>query len=122
MQKTVEIPRERWSTFFARFNHEHEMQMVGVEVFGGDIGAQVEGRSLLLGGISSNDDRIGSLVMMFDALDGEHVTHMVNKPTHVWVQHGTDDTEEALEVEAADGTKTLVRLRPELPGADTRAQ
>ena len=111
MQTTQEIPREGWNRFFARFNHDHEMQMVTVEVLGGEIGAQVEGRSLLLGGISAGDDNASSLVLMFDAVNGEHVTHMVNDPTHLWIQRTPDNTDEALEVESADGTRTLVRFR-----------
>jgi hypothetical protein len=48
--------------------------------------------------------------MMFDTLDGEHVTHMVDKPVHVWLQRAPDDSDEALQIESADGTKTLVRF------------
>ena len=118
MQSTVEIPREGWGKFFARFNHDHEMQLVAVEVLGGEIGAQVQGRSLLLGGVSAGDEETNSLVMMFDSVDGEHVTHIVNKPVHVWVQHAPDNTDEALEVESADGTKTLVRLSPSESGEE----
>ena len=38
------------------------------------------------------------------------MTHMVKKPTHIWLQRAPDDTDEALEIESADGTKTLVRF------------
>jgi Family of unknown function (DUF5335) len=110
VQHTTEIPREGWDRFFARFSEEHETQTVAVEVMGLEIGAQVEGRSLLLGGISPADHDNESLALTFDSLDGEHLTHMVNKPTHVWVQRAPDHTEEALEIEAADGTRTLVRF------------
>lgn len=48
MQDTKEIPREGWDGFFSRFSNDHEAQFVAVEVMGSDIGAQVEGRSLLL--------------------------------------------------------------------------
>ena len=110
MQTTTEIPQERWNQFLARFNREHETQLVAVEIMGDEIGAQIEGRSLLLGGISPGDDKTDSLVMMFDSVDGEHVTHMVRKPTHIWLQRAPDDTDEALAIESADGTKTLVRF------------
>ena len=110
MQTTIEIPRDGWDKFFTRFNHDHETQLVAVEILGRDIGAQTEGRSLLLGGISAGNESGDSLVMMFDSLDGEHVTHMVNKPVHVWIQRSPDNSDEALQIESADGTKTLVRL------------
>ena len=110
MQYTTEIPRDGWDQFFNRFSQDHETQFVALEVMGRDIGAQVEGRSLLLSGISPGDSDRESIALSFDSLDGEHLTHMVNKPTHVWVQRAADNTDEALEIEAADGTKTLVRF------------
>lgn len=110
MQTTTEIPREGWHKFFARFNNDHELQMVAVEVLGREIGAQIEGCSLLLAGISEGDDNLDSLVMTFDSVDGEHLTHMVDKPTHVWIQRAPDNSDDALEIESADGTKTLVRF------------
>ena len=48
VQHTTEIPREGWDKFFNRFSEDHDTQFVAVEVMGPDIGAQVEGRSLLL--------------------------------------------------------------------------
>ena len=110
MPGTTEIPRDVWDRFFTRFSHDHETQFVAVEVMGQEIGAQIEGRSLLLNGISPADDDSESLALMFDSVTGEHLTHMVNKPTHVWVQRAPDNTEEALEIESADGTRTLVRF------------
>ena len=112
MQDTREIPREAWNTFFSRFSNDHETQFVAVEVMGRDIGAQVEGRALLLSGISPADDAGESLALMFDSVNGEHLTHMVNKPTHVWLQRTAGNTDEALEIESADGTRTLVRFTP----------
>lgn len=112
MQHTTEIPREAWNKFFARFSEDHETQFVAVEVMGREIGAQVEGQSLLLAGISPSDQNSESLALTFDSVNGEHLTHMVNHPTHVWVQRAPDNTDESLEIESADGTKTLVRFPP----------
>jgi hypothetical protein len=110
MQNTTEIPRDAWNRFFSRFSEDHETQFVAVEVMGTDIGAQVEGRSLLLSGISPSDDNVDAIAVSLDSVEGEHLTHMVNKPTHVWVQRAVDNTDEALEIESADGTRTLVRF------------
>lgn len=112
MHDTTEIPRESWNNFFARFSQDHETQFVAVEVLGPDIGAQVEGRTLLLSGISPGDPAGESVALMFDSVNGEHLTHMVNKPTHVRLQKAPDTTDQALEIESADGTKTLVRFPP----------
>jgi hypothetical protein len=117
VQNTTEIPREAWNKFFTRFSQDHETQFVAVEVMGRDIGAQVEGKSLLLSGISPADADGESLALSFDSVNGEHLTHMVNKPTHVWVQRAADLTDEALEIESADGTRTLVRFPSYDPGS-----
>jgi hypothetical protein len=119
VQDTKEIPRDAWDTFFSRFSNDHETQFVAVEIMGRDIGAQVEGSPLLLSGISRADDGGESLALMFDSVNGEHLTHMVNNPTHVWVQRSAGNTDEALEIESADGTRTLVRFPPSEPGLHT---
>lgn len=115
MLNTREIPRDAWNQFFTRFSQDHETQFVAVEVMGHDIGAQVEGQTLLLSGISEADDAGESLALMFDSVNGDHLTHMVNKPTHVWLQQAPDNTDETLEIESADGTRTLVRFPPYEP-------
>jgi Family of unknown function (DUF5335) len=66
--------------------------------------------AVLLTGISPADDKGESLALMFDSLNGERLTHMVNEPTHVWVQRSPDQTDQSLEIESAEGTKTLVRF------------
>ena len=115
MQDTQEIARDGWDRFFSRFSDDHETQFVAVEVMGHDIGAQVEGRSLLLRGISRADEDNETLALMFDSVNGEHLTHMVKNPTHVRVQRSAGDTDEALEIESGDGTRTLLRFPPYEP-------
>jgi hypothetical protein len=119
VQETKEIPRDGWNEFFSAFSRDHETQLAAVEVMGSEIGAQIEGRSLLFGGISPTDAHNGELALLFDSIDGEHLTHMVDRPIHVWVQVAPDDTDEALQIESADGTKTLVRFPHEENRDDT---
>jgi len=108
VQGTTEIPRAGWNDFFTNFTRAHETELVSVEIMGAELGAQVEGRSLLLGGISPGDEKGDSVALMFDSLNGDHLTHTVSHAAHVWLQRG--DTEEALEIRAADGTTTLLRF------------
>ena len=110
MQETIEILQKNWPEFFENFTKRHETDMVSLEVMGADIGAQVEGRALLFGGISIADDRGKTLALMFDSVDGEHLTHTVAKPTHVWLQSTPASGDQTLEIESADGGKTLVRF------------
>jgi hypothetical protein len=108
--ETREIPRAGWHDFFDAFTRNHETDLVAVEIMGNEIGAQIQGRSLLFGGISPAQPNDESLALMFDSTDGEHLTHTVEKPTHIWLQRTFDHTDRALEIESADGTKTLVRF------------
>lgn len=117
MQDTTEIPREEWNRFFTRFSEDHETQFVAVEVMGSEVGAQIEGRSLFLAGVSSSDHDNKVLALTFDSVNGEHLTHLVSHPIHVWLQRAADQTDEALEIESADGTRTLVRFPPLEPGS-----
>jgi uncharacterized protein DUF5335 len=110
MQETIEIPSKNWTEFFEDFTKRHETDMVSLEVMGAEIGAQVEGRALLFGGISIADARSKALALMFDSVDGEHLSHTVERPTHVWLQSTPDIGDQALEIESADGGKTLVRF------------
>jgi hypothetical protein len=117
---TREIPRPEWNDFFARFSDQHDDEAVEVQLLGSDIGAQIEGRELHLRGISpARNVREADLALELDGIDGTHLTHMIARPTHVWLQQAADKTDEALEIESADGTKTLVRFST--LGAERRA-
>jgi hypothetical protein len=105
-----EIPRAGWRGFFAYLSHDHDQDLVDVEVLGVDQGAQVAGHSLYLRGISPAEDNDESLALMFDTLDGAHLTHLVSKPTHVLLQRAPDNTDELVEIQSADGATTLVRF------------
>jgi hypothetical protein len=111
MTGTQEIPRDAWNEFFAAFSEQHEDDEVDVEVLGADIGAQTEARELCLRGISpATSPSDGGLAVMLESPDGTHLTHMIAKPVHVWVQRAADESDGSLEIESADGTKTLLRF------------
>jgi hypothetical protein len=108
---TREIPRSQWSDFFSGFSSEHDDEPVAIEVLGSDLGAQIEGRALQLRGISpANDAAECDVALMLDTVDGGHLTHMVPRVARVWVQETASSVDEALEIESADGTKTLIRF------------
>jgi len=84
---TIEVPRERWNKFFDEFSRQHEGWILSIEVLGSELGAQKEATAPLVG-ISA---------------------HIVNMPTRVWSRED-GQANEALEIESADGTKTLLRF------------
>jgi hypothetical protein len=111
MAETREIAKSEWRSFFSSFSDQHDDAVVAVQVMGSDIGAQIEGRELHLRGISpARNAEESELALELDSVDGGHVTHMIARPVHVWLRQTQDHSDEALEIESADGTKTLLRF------------
>ena len=114
---TTEIPAAEWSEFFQSFSRQHDQALVGVEVLSPEVGAQVEGRELRFRGISTEPTRQPSrLFVSLETTKGDHVTHAVTTPTHIWLEQTPSGSDLALEIESADHSKTLLRFRAiELP-------
>jgi hypothetical protein len=109
---TQEIPRKDWPEFSQAFSQRHDNWLVTLEVMGSEIGAQVEGRGLRLRGLSADTSQEGSnFALMLETANGDHLTHVVAAPTHVWLEQAPDGADVALEIQSADGTNTLVTFR-----------
>jgi len=114
---TQEIARDEWATFFDGFSLQHRGWLVTVEVLGPEIGAQVEASELPLQGVTaglkgSSKDSISIIV---GATPEDHVTRTINAPRHVMLKRNDEGADEALEIESAGGTITLVRFRSPVP-------
>jgi len=114
---TQEISRDEWTTFLDRFSRQHEGWLVTLEVFAPDIGAQEEARELPLEGISvaSKDSEPTTIAISVGKTPEDHVTHTITEPTRVWLEQTSEGANAALEIESADGAKTLLRFRSTLP-------
>jgi Family of unknown function (DUF5335) len=115
--RTLEIPRPDWPAFLDSFSRRHEGWLINLEVFGPDIGDQVEERELPLEGVtaelSTEQDRIEIMVGK-EAED--HLTRTITAPRQVSVEQTDEGADAALAIRAADGTTTLLRFRtPILP-------
>lgn len=113
---TKEIPRDEWTTFLLAFSKRHEGWLATLEILSADIGAQQEAHDLPLEGLSfiSIDSEPETIVISLGKAAADHVTHVVNKPTRVWLEQ-TEGANAALEIESADDVKTLLRFRSALP-------
>lgn len=109
---TEEIPREEWSTFFARFSKQHEGWRVTLEVFAPEIGAQQEASALPFEGITvaSQDKEPRTIAISLGKAPEDHVTHTIAGPEHVWLQQTSEGANAALEIESEDGAKTLLHF------------
>jgi hypothetical protein len=106
---TREIPSHEWPRFFADCIRDHQGQPVTLKVFGADIGAQEEARTLPFVGISADwkDGENRVFVTVGDQLS-DHLTHTITDPTHIRMRQAEGEAGETIEIEAADGTRTLV--------------
>jgi Family of unknown function (DUF5335) len=115
--RTQEIPKSEWRQFFDSFSRQHKGWLATLEVLGPDIGAQEEGRELPLAGVSlsSGGDETEAISIDLGTKPDEHVSHAISEPTAVWLEQTEEGANAALEIEVADGTKTLLRFRSPMP-------
>jgi hypothetical protein len=110
---TQEIRREEWKDFLDRFSRVHEDWLVELEVMGRELGDQPESHDLPLEGISFEDKGSGAgrIDIMVGRDPSRHATHAVDDPRRLWVQQDEQGADQALEIEGADGNRTLLRFR-----------
>ena len=112
-----EIPRDQWNSFFDNFSRQHEGWLANLEVFDPEIGAQEEAHELPLKGVSvsSEADEAENISIDLGKQPEGHISHTISKPIHVWLEKTDQGANAALEIEAADDTKILLRFRSPMP-------
>jgi hypothetical protein len=109
---TREIPRNEWPDFFDGFSRRHDGWLVTIEILDESLGDQIEVKNQKLKGIVA--ERRGD-PKTIDILVGnspdEGSTHIIDKPTRVWVEVTGEGAEAALEIESEDHVKTLLTFR-----------
>ena len=109
--RTLEIPPEAWADRLGEFTAMHEGWLVSLDVLG-DLGAQTVIDNLPLLGVST--DRVEhnrTIVISVARSASEHFTHIIEAAQRIYIQRADDGAEAALQVESADGTKTILRFR-----------
>jgi Family of unknown function (DUF5335) len=110
--QTIEIPREAWGQRLNEFTRTHEGWLVSLDILGPDLGAQHEVDNLPLLGVSAdrtNHDRTIEVSVARSA--GEHLTHMIEAATRIYIERTDDGADAALQIESADGTRAILRFR-----------
>jgi hypothetical protein len=115
--RTLEVPRSEWKGFFDSFSRQHEGWLATLEVLGADVGAQEEARELPFAGVSlsSAGDETEAISIDLGTKPDAHVSHAISEPTVVRVEQTEEGANAALEIEVADGTKTLLTFRSPMP-------
>lgn len=108
--QTREIPKSEWPAFLNSFSSRHQGWVVNVEVFGPDIGAQVEGNGLVLQGLMDDWDEMhrNTIVIMAGNRRDDHLTHSIAHPTEMSLERTDSGMDAALSITCEDGTKTLL--------------
>ena len=111
--KTKEIPKKEWPAFFDSFSRQHQGWLVDLEIFGPEIGAQVEEHLLALEGITDEWDETGdnTVIIMTGVKPDDHITHSVARAAEVSVEQTDAGADAALAIRGADGTTALLRFR-----------
>lgn len=118
MIRTKEIPKNEWPKFLENFSRKHEGWSVTLEIFGTELGAQVQERELALAGIVDEWDEIHGdrIVIMAGEKPDDHMTHSIGHPTQVSLEQTVGGADVALAIKSADGVTALLRfLSPMLP-------
>jgi hypothetical protein len=116
--KTKEIPKNEWPKFFDSFSRQHEGWQVTLEIFGTEIGAQVQERGLAFEGIVDEWDEVqgNQLVIIVGAKSDDHITHSIGRPIEVSMEQTDEGADAVLAIKSADGVMALLRFRsPILP-------
>ena len=116
--KTREIPKNQWPKFFESFSMRHEGWLTTLEIFGSELGAQVQGRELALEGIIDewNEVEVNQIVIMVGTKPDDHIAHTISRPTQVSLEQTDGGADVALQINSEDGLTTLLRFRsPMLP-------
>jgi hypothetical protein len=119
-----EIPRDQWQTYLEEFSKRNSGRPVNLEVLSEELGDQEEAQMLPLEGITletkgSEAESIEIMLGGTGAADDRNLTHTVTQVRLIVPKVGTDGREEALEIEAEDGTKIILVFKalPELAEA-----
>jgi hypothetical protein len=114
-----EIPREEWARFLDTFSKQHEGWIANVEAVDRRLGDQEESTRLPLVGISADKGRQPRIELIVGGRPEAHLTHTINGVKRIWLKPPEEPAHEAIEVEAEDGTITLLTFQhvpPTQPG------
>jgi Family of unknown function (DUF5335) len=111
MADTSELARDRWRAYFDDLSRGLATTQATVEIEGPDLGAQVQAEGLVLSGISYDDRDDVLVVGLSPGGATESLEHLVSSPQRIRVESADAILPSTIEVEDAEGERTLVRLR-----------
>ena len=113
MMKTEGVKPADWTAFFDAFSRRHQGRLVRLLVLDPKLGAQVEALQVPLQGVVADRHSRGITIQVGARQGG--VAHTVRDPRRVWVELAEEGSEAAIEIESADGTKSIVEFQEAAP-------
>lgn len=109
---TREIARNDWPDFFDGFSRRHEGWLVTIELLDKELGAQIEVKNQKLKGIVAERRKDPKTIDIFVGNSpDESSTHIIDKPTKVWIEETDEGAEAAVEIESEDHATTLLTFK-----------
>src|SRR5579859_2453061 len=107
-----EIPRDQWVSFFNQFSESHDGWFVHLEAVGKRLGTEVEMDNVPLRGINADlKDREKTVTISVGNSSRDSADHIIEGVSHVRLTQYAENDDEELEIEAQDGTITLLHVR-----------
>jgi hypothetical protein len=128
-RNAAEVQADRWIPFLAEFTRENRGAHARLEIVGPDteVGYQVETEDRPFDGVSADvKDRERTVWIAFGSGTEDHLTHGVPNARVIRTLPEEERAGTVLEVEAADGTRTILELTSAeayaLPPAESTTQ
>jgi hypothetical protein len=117
-----EIPLSQWPERLERFSRAHAGQLTRVTTSCPGIGEARNAEDIPLIGITAGDAAAMSEavdddlhVMLGGSAGSPHLDHLVERPCRLWAAEWNDGGSGLLEIDAEDGSTTLVQVGPAEP-------
>jgi len=114
-----EIQQEQWQAYLDGFSKRNSGRMADLQILSDELGTQEEAEMLPFEGITL--DTKGFLASSVEIMlggtgsaDKRNLTHTVTRIRRIVSKTGRDGREEALEIEASDGAKTILIFKTPL--------
>lgn len=112
---TLDIPREKWAQFFSDLSKRRFGWTTKIEVMNDSIGDQILSENLPLNGITSEQTGDETTIEIAVGENTTHQSHTIVNPGKVAFFGDNERAGGFVEIEEANGTKTLVHIIEPMP-------
>ena len=112
---TLDIPKEKWAQFFSDLSKRRFGWTTKIEVMNNSIGDQILSENLPLNGITAEQTGDETTIEIAVGVNTTHQSHTIINPEKVAFLGDNERAGGFVEIEEANGTKTLVHIIEPMP-------